>query len=97
MIWRFGRLRGVLAAAAVAVLALPGYAQAPNEPAAPAPKPAAPRPAPRTPSNPFPPPKSARPAAAAAIAPALRPGVEPDLAYGSFQRGYFLTAFSEAT
>src|SRR5262249_11578062 len=34
---------------------------------------------------------------AAVAAPASRPGVEPDLAYGAYQRGYFLNAFAEAT
>ena len=29
--------------------------------------------------------------------PAARPAVEPDLAYGAYQRGYFLTALAEAT
>ena len=51
MISRFGGLRVALAAAAVAVLAAHGYAQTPNEPAAPAPKPAAPRAAPRPPDS----------------------------------------------
>ena len=44
-------------------------------------------------------PKPARPAAAAPAAPAkpAAPGGEPDAAYGAYQRGYYLTAFKEAT
>ena len=74
-----------------------------REPAQPAPKPAAPPAKPAAPAaktNPLPPPKANRPPAAAAATPAnpaARPGVEPDLAYGAYQRGYFLTAFAEAT
>jgi len=41
-------------------------------------------------------PSDTKPAATAASQPA-RGGREPDLAYGAYQRGYFLTAFSEAT
>jgi uncharacterized protein len=55
-------------------------------------KPAGPVPAPA--------PAPAKPAAAtAAVAapPTVRGGREPDLAYGAYQRGYFLTAFYEAT
>ncbi|HEX9237122.1 MAG TPA: hypothetical protein VF866_00005, partial [Xanthobacteraceae bacterium] len=37
------------------------------------------------------------PAAAKPIAAAAQPARSPDLAYGAFQRGYFLTAFSLAT
>src|SRR5207237_382875 len=39
-------------------------------------------------------PKTGSAVAAAAPAPAAR---EPDLAYGAYQRGFYLTAFSEAT
>src|SRR5262249_58337011 len=37
------------------------------------------------------------PAPSAQPAPAGGGGREPDIAYGAFQRGYFLTAFHEAT
>jgi TPR repeat protein len=88
-------------AAGVIVLAVPGYAQSPNEPAPTPPKPAAPAPKPPTPrTNPLPPPRasnSSKPAAPVAATPVSRPGVDPDLAYGAYQRGYFLTAFAEAT
>src|ERR1700694_4591856 len=61
-----------------------------------------PRPAGRIPPPPpaaaGPPPPAANPATAPAAAnPAPKSGAEPDLAFGAYQRGYFLTAFAEAT
>jgi hypothetical protein len=96
---------GVIAAvAALACASRVAYAQlqippelkpAEAEPAAPPKKPAkpsAPKPAVAKPAAAKPavakPPESAKPTAA---------NDTPDLAYGAFQRGYFLTAFSEAT
>src|SRR5207344_1485458 len=67
--------------------------------------PGAPAATPAHPSHPAAPkhvkPSVVRPAATAA-APAPQPappspGREPDLAYGAYQRGYYLTAFQEAT
>jgi TPR repeat protein len=55
--------------------------------AAPTAKPAAATPAPAP---------AAKPAAAPAAPPPTYPAREPDLAYGAYQRGYFLTAFLEA-
>jgi TPR repeat protein len=76
-------------AAALAAGPLEAQAPPPRAPAPP-PRPAAAAPAPA---------QAAKPAAAApapaSSAPA-RGGREPDLAYGAYQRGYFLTAFLEA-
>ena len=87
-----------LMVAAAAALALPGAASAQlqltpqaAEPAKPAAKPAAPakKPAPKSEAAP-------KPAAPVAGAPQATPAGA-DLAYGAYQRGYFLTAFLEAT
>src|SRR5262249_2646477 len=64
-------------------------------------RPAAPATAAPAPAAPAPVPKPAAAAPAPAPAPASAPSGpgsrEPDLAYGAYQRGYFLTAFLEAT
>src|SRR5580700_4981777 len=77
---------------ALAAAILPFAAAAQNPPATAAPKaqpakPAKPKPPAAAPSTPAPAPA---PAAAAN-------GREPDLAFGAFQRGYYITAFSLAT
>src|ERR1700726_2429220 len=77
------RLVIVLAAFAAAILPLPAAAQ--NPPATPKAQPLKPKPA--APSTPA-------PGAAPAPAPNGRP---PDLAFGAFQRGYYITAFALAT
>ena len=87
----------------VALLGLTGpqaSAQAPEAPDAAAPKPPAAKPAapkPVSPAKPKPAPKPAAPAAAAPAAPAAPAGSGPNDAFGAFQRGYYLTAFSIAT
>src|SRR5580704_6735557 len=73
----------VLAALAAAILPLPAAAQ--NPPATPKAQPAKPKPPAAAPSTPAP-----------APAPAAN-GREPDLAFGAFQRGYYITAFALAT
>ena len=82
---------GILALALSGVVTAPASAQAPVELSAPATQPAAkatPKPAPRKPA--------ATQAAVPAPLPAA-PGREADLAYGAFQRGYYITAFAAAT
>ncbi|RAI26347.1 SEL1-like repeat protein, partial [Rhodoplanes serenus] len=90
------------AAALVAGLLLATMAPlAAQQPATPAPSPAPSRPAasPPKPTAPAAKPPAGAPAkpAAGAAAPARPGGAEPDVAFGAFQRGYFLTAFHEAT
>src|SRR5580704_8405952 len=80
------RLAIVLAALAAAILPLPASAQNPPAPAAPKAQPVKPKPA--APSTPAP---------AAAPALATNNGRPPDLAFGAFQRGYYITAFALAT
>jgi hypothetical protein len=92
-----GHLRFAIAALAALALAgsAPARAQAPASPPA-----AAPKPAPHAVPKPKPEAK-AESKATKAVTPAparpATPGHEPDLAYGAFQRGYYLTAFQEAT
>src|SRR5580693_6886956 len=76
-----------LAAFAAAILPLPAAAQNPPATAAPKTQPAKPKPPAAAPST---------PAAAPAPAPAAN-GRPPDLAFGAFQRGYYITAFALAT
>jgi len=82
--------------AAAALLTGPLYAQGPGDIVPPTTKPAAATPPrEREPARPHTPKPAAH--ATAAINPAPKNQPEPDLAYGAFQRGYFLTAFAEAT
>ena len=82
---------GILALALSATAIIPASAQAPVELSAPTTQPAAkaaPKPAPR------------KPAPTQAAAPAPPPAVprrEADVAYGAYQRGYYITAFAAAT
>ena len=62
---------------------------------APAITPPARPPAAAKPQNPTPAPRPA--AGMPVVAPPTRGGQQPDIAYGAYQRGYFLTAFAEAT
>src|SRR5580704_12577857 len=73
-----------LAAFAAAILPFPAAAQNPPAPAAPSAHPAQPTPPAGAPSPP-------------ARAPAANNGRPPDLAFGAFQRGYYITAFALAT
>jgi TPR repeat protein len=72
-----------LAAFAAAILLFPAAAQNPPAPAAPKAQPAKPKPQP--------------PAAAPSTPAPATNGRPPDLAFGAFQRGYFITAFALAT
>jgi uncharacterized protein len=99
---RARQLSAISVATVVALAtAVPAWAQTPMQiaPSAPAAKPTQPA-HPTAPKHvrPF----AVRPAAVAAPAPAPQPpiatpGREPDLAFGAYQRGYYLTAFQEAT
>src|SRR5580704_8106879 len=73
-----------LAAFAAAILLFPAAAQNPPATAAPKAQPAKPKPPAAAPSTPAP-------------APAANNGRPPDLAFGAFQRGYYITAFALAT
>src|SRR5262249_607985 len=64
-----------------------------NPVAKPAPNPAPPKPAPPKPA----PPKPAPTQAAAPAPPPAAPRREADIAYGAYQRGHYITAFSAAT
>jgi len=84
----------VLFGALLAADRLNAQTPAPPPPAASPPSTLLPRPSPATkPQTP-----AVKPAAGTATTPApTRGGHEPDIAYGAYQRGYFLTAFAEAT
>ena len=84
----------VLSAVAALACAQPGFAQAPAQP--PQIVPAAPKPTPPAPAP------ARKPAKPPATPPSASPATQPespgaDLAFGAYQRGYFLTAFHEAT
>src|ERR1700716_1595205 len=83
----------VLSTVAALGCAQPGFAQAPTQPAQTVPAAPKPTPAPAPARKPAKPP--AKPPSASPATQPASPGA--DLAFGAFQRGYFLTAFHEAT
>ena len=70
------------------------FAQAPTQltPPAPQEKKAAPKPVPKPPRKP-----PVQPAPNAAVAPTPTPAHDADMAYGAYQRGFYMTAFAIAT
>jgi hypothetical protein len=86
---------GILALALSGGVTAPASAQAPAELSSPTTPPAA-KPAVKPAAKPAPPKPAATQAAVPAPLPAA-PGREADLAYGAYQRGYYITAFAAAT